>query len=301
MKRNMPTTHCPKPSRILVLCGSLLISALSGCRFSQAPEAAPLPLSQRVTWAGKAALTYSDSLILDEDGKDDTLKRDAVGAIEAPWRVHRFLFAAPDSLELRLLEYREAYWAYAAFQGAAGKSGMARGMFEEGKTLRFLHGAFLGELKAVDGTEIESASVFEKLLFQGEDLILPPKEFAAFPLLGRIPHSERVISSHFLGRPWNGPVFTVGYKCHGDTATAFRSFQQDFKAAKQWMGDWSGKSDTLDWGREIHFQGVDEFRRPLIFWIFSEGAMGFAGCFDTLLSQEYAEKMEKSAILWPKP
>ena len=295
----MPTNNRPKPSRCLVLCGSLLVSALTGCRFSKAPDAAPLPLSQRVTWAGKVALTYSDSSILDR--KNDTLRMDAVEADRTPWRMHRFSFAAPDSLELRLFEYREAYWAYAAFQGAAGMAGIARGMFEEGKTLRFLHGAFLGELKALDGSEIESASLFEKLRFQGEDPILPPKEFAAFPLLGRVPHSERVISSYFLGRPWSGPVFTVGYKCHGDTATAFRAFQQDFKVAKQWMQDWSGKSDTLDWGREIHFQGVDEFRGPLIFWVFSEGVMGFAGCFDTLLSQEYAEKMEKSAILWPKP
>jgi hypothetical protein len=255
-------------------------------------------MSQRVTWDEAIALSYSDSLIQSEGGNEDTL---SLAAVRSPWRVHRFLFAGPDSLELGLFEYREAYWAYAAFQSAAGKAGITRGMFEEGKTLHFLHGALLGELKAMTGSEIEPASLLENLSFQGEDLFLLPKEFAAFPLLGRIPHSERVISSHFLGRQWRGPVFTVGYKCHGDTATAFRAFPQDFNAAKLWIQDWSGKSDTLGWGREIHFQGLDEFHRPLIFWVFSEGIMGFAGCFDTILSQEYAEKMEKSAILWPKP
>lgn len=274
---------------------------LIGCRFSKAPEAAPMPLSSRVTWAGTTASVYSDSLIRDDGGGSGNEEIASPGAGGTPLRLHRFLFAGPDSLELRLLEFRQAYWAYAAFQDVAGKDGMARGMFEEGKTLRFLHGAFLGELRSLNGSEIESATLFDQLLIQNEERALSPKEFAAFPLLGRIPHSERVISSHFLGRQWRGPVFTVGYKCHGDTATAFRAFPQDLKAAKLWMGDWNGKSDTLDWGREIHFHGVDEFRRPLIFKVFSEGAMGFAGCFDTLLSQEYAEKMEKSAILWPKP
>ncbi|MEO6095032.1 MAG: hypothetical protein ABIW76_04930 [Fibrobacteria bacterium] len=235
---------------------------------------------------------------MNESRNGEALSTEAVGA---PWHLHRFLFAGPDSLELRLFEYREAYWAFAAFQGAAGKAGIARGMFENGKSLHFLHGAFLGELQAHREPDIESKSWFEKLVFQGEDLIVTPKEFSAFPLLGRIPHSERVISSHFLGRQWHGPVFTVGYKCHGDTATAFRAFPQDFKAVTDWMLDWSGKSDTLAFSREIHFQGVDEFRRPLIFWIFLEGVMGFSGCFDTILSQEYAEKMEKSLILWPKP
>jgi hypothetical protein len=304
MKCQMPPSDVPKSSRIRFFCASLLISTLIGCRFSKAPETtAPLPLSHRVTWGGVAAMDYSDAPIPNQDGNQGG-KQNALSAAESvgsPWREHRFLFANPDSLELRLIEYREAYWAYAAFQAAAGKAGIARGTFKEGQTLRFLHGVFYGELKALNGAEIEPAALFDKLLFQGEDRSVSPKEFAAFPLLGRVPYSERVISSHFLGRQWRGPVFTVGYKCHDDTATAFRAFPQDFQAAKLWLRDWSGKADTLDWGREIRFQGLDEFRRPLIFWIFSEGIMGFAGCFDPLLSQEYAEKMEKSAILWPKP
>jgi hypothetical protein len=291
MKRNMRISIHTRFSSILLIIAIAPLSTLWGCRFSKTPEAAPLPLSQRVTWSGVIASRYSDSLIRN----DDTL------SIGAPLHIHRFLFAGPDSFELRLSEYREIYWAYAAFQRTAGSEGIVKGVFEEGKTLRFTHGTFLGAMTSSSGEAIEATALREKLDFQGEDFVLLPKEFAAFPLLGRVPHSERVISSDFLGRSWRGPVFTVGYKCHGDTGTAFRAFPQDLKAAKIWIRDWTGKADTLDWGREIHFQGWDEFRRPLIFWIFSDGVIGFTGCYDTLLAQEYAEKMEKIGILWPKP
>jgi hypothetical protein len=264
---------------------------LCGCRLSKEPEAPPLPLSQRVTWLGMPAVSYADSLPPSPDSGQN--------ALELPAGVHEFGFSGPDSARLRLSEYREAYWAYAAFQRSAKPFELADGFYREGDVWFFLHDRFVGELRTAGG--VLAAFPKENLAIQGETLPANPKEFEAFPLLGKIPHSERVIPRHFLGRSWRGPVFTVSYRCHGDTATAFRAFAQNFQEASGWMRDWEGKPDTLNWGREIHFQGWDEFRRPLIFWIFSEGVMGFTGCFDRNLAQEYAEKMEKTAIFWPKP
>ncbi len=273
---------------LLVLTSSL---GIGGCRLSATPEPPPVPFSQKISWVGSQATAYTDSL----PPGADSLETDA------PIRFHRFEFAGSDTVHLRLTEYREGYWAYAAFQRFAQSGELANGLYRDGDTWIILHGSFLGALKKTPGGPIPSEFLKENLRFQGEEWMPLPKEFQAFPLLGRIPHSERVITRHFLGHQWKGPVFTVAYRCHGDSATAFRAFAQNFTEAKGWLKDWNGKRDTLDWGREIHFQGLDEFRRPLIFWIFSEGIMGFEGCFDTVLAQEYAEKMEKTAILWPKP
>ena len=151
----------------------------------------------------------------------------------------------------------------------------------------------------------KSDPLSHNLSFQGEVLFRKPGEFEAFPLLGRIPHSERVISQHFLGLFWQGPVFTVSYRCHQDTATAFRAFAQQPKRVGEWMAAWKGELDSLDWGREIHFQGQDEFRRPLIFWKFSEAVMGFAGLFGPIFGFGICRKNEKNrhfmALIGPKP
>lgn len=265
--------------------------ALDACRFGKEPEAPPLPLSQKVSWGGKVAATYSDSLIVGEDSTQT----------ESPFRIREFSFVGADTLHLRLFEYRQPYYAYAAFQSAASPMELADGFYRNHTALIFHHGRFIGDLQNVQGSLVPAEFLKENLAFAGEDLFSNPKEFDAFPLLGRVPHSERVITRYFLGRTWQGPVFTVSYRCHEDSATAFRAFAQDFQAVKGWMDEWQGKRDTLDWGREIHFQGWDEFNRPLIFWLFSEGAMGFYGCFDPKLAQECAKKMEKTAVLWPKP
>ncbi|HKP97866.1 MAG TPA: DUF6599 family protein [Fibrobacteria bacterium] len=271
-----------------------LTGLFTACRLSQTSESPPLPLSQRVTWKGQVASRYRDSLpaiAVDSDPSREP----------APIRIHSFEFAAPDTLRLRLQEYREAFQAFAAFQKFATPWDMAEGGYRDGNALVFQHGPFLGRLTSAQTGSAFAGFLRENLSFQGEELFSKPGEFSAFPLLGRIPHSERVIPGHFLGRSWNGPVFTVAYRCHADTATAFRAFPQNADTVHTWMQAWKGKSDTLSWGREIHFQGWDEFHRPLILWVFSEGLMGFAGCADPILAGEYAQKMQKTAVLWAKP
>jgi hypothetical protein len=39
----------------------------------------------------------------------------------------------------------------------------------------------------------------------------------------------------------------------------------------------------------------------MIFWVFSEGIMGFSGCFDPELAQGYAENLQKTMVFWHKP
>lgn len=264
------------------------VMVCGGCRFTRESPAPPLELSQKIRWSGSLAVSYADSLIATED----SLRTGNA------FRIHEFGF--PDSTHLRLFEFAHAYGAYAAYQRIAGTEAVAESHFRENSTWRFHHDLFLGELTSPQGQE-QGDELMENLSFRGETLFLKPKEFEAFPLLGRIPLSERVIAEHFLGRDWRGPVFTVAYRCHGDTATAFRAFAQDAGQMEEWMGAWKGDKDSLDWGREIHFQGQDEFHRPLIFWKFSKAVMGFAGCPDTILALNYAQKMKKTAIFWPKP
>lgn len=289
MKRMMPK-HRFKELKRLILLTLAPAFVWTGCRFTQEPPAPPPPFPQTVLWSGQLAETYADSLITSVDSLQSN----------QAFRIHEFGFHSQDSIHLRLFEFAHAYGAYAAFQQSAGQEGIAEGHFRDGDVWRFHHGRFLGEL-ASDPVLSEGDPLTEYLSFQGEVLFLKPGEFEAFPLLGRIPHSERVIADHFLGLPWHGPVFTVSYRCHQDTATAFRAFAQEPKLVGEWMAAWKGDLDSLDWGREIHFHGQDEFRRPLIFWKFSEAVMGFEGCFDPILALEYAEKMKKTAILWPKP
>jgi hypothetical protein len=214
---------------------------------------------------------------------------------------HTYEFTGLDSVRLSLMEFSETWMAYAAFQYSAGPMGMAEGFHRVPGALIFPHGHFLATLESPQAGMAPAAFLRENLVFLGEDLFSKPEEFSAFPLLGRIPHGERVISRDFLGRTWQGPVFTVAYRCHTDTATAFRAWTQNSDSVKSWLTAWKGKTDTLNWGRDLHFQGQDEFHRPLIFWFFPEGVMGFAGCYDPNLAAEYAKKMEKTASFWKKP
>jgi hypothetical protein len=271
----------------------LLVTALSliGCRLSQTPETPPLTLPQKVMWGGSAASRYSDSVSAGADSS----------AFANVLRLHFFEFIDADTLRLQLEEYREAAGAYSVFQQSASLDEMAEGWYRQGNALVFRHGKYLGRLSDSRNEPISGEALKRSLTFQGEELLSKPAEFSAFPLLGRIPNSDRVIPAHFLGCGWRGPVFTAGYRCHGDTATAFRAYVQNRDSARTWIRRWSGKTDTLNWGREIRFKGQDDFHRPLIFWLFSEGVMGFSGCSDSVLAEEYAQKLQKTAVLWPNP
>ncbi len=201
---------------------------------------------------------------------------------------------------MTLREYRTEYWAYAAWQRHAVTTANRDGWLRSGDRWFFRRGVYLGELDSAAGL-FGAETKKGKLAFAGEPESLLPPEFESFPLLGRIVGSERIIASDFLGNAWRGPIFSVAYHCHGDTALAFRGFPQGTDSIKSWMRDWKGRTEGAYPGREWRFIGLDEFRRPMIFWVFSEGVMGFSGCFDPLLAGEYAEKMEKTKVFWHNP
>lgn len=290
--------HAPRLAGFFAALVCLLFAA---CRVPQTPEAELKPWPQRVSWLGHFADAYS------VDSNDDS---SADASAFTPRRAHHFRFAS-DSLQLDLEEFAHAYQAFARFQAQADEQSMADGYFRSGDKLVFLTGRFLGSLRAKTAL-VPTRFLAERLVI--EDGAEPsgkpsaphqlPEEFGAFPLLGKIENSERIYDRDFLGRAWTGPVFSVQYRCGSDTATAFRAFAQN-ESVKAWSKDWSGKQDTLGGllpgQKEFRFDGTDEFRRPLIFWFFSSGVMGLEGCWDPVMAAEYAEKMEKTQVLWPKP
>ena len=267
------------------------------CRFSGNEENPLLPLSSRVFWEGHTALSYS----VDSSGKKGSVPIQDSAARFAGTVTHNLKFVGVDTVSLVLHEYDREYQAFAAFQKEASPAELGDGFYRERNDLVFFHGRFIGELQYTRAGLIPIHFLKENLSFQGEELFIKPPEFKSFPLLGRIPKSERLHAQDFMGRHWQGAVFSVQYLCRGDTATAFRAAHQSEDSLREWMHDWAGHLDTLNWGREIHFQGRNEFHEALVFWVFSDGALGLSGCYDPILAQAYVEKMEKMTVLLPKP
>jgi len=271
----------------------MAILALAGCQRASQAEA-PKPAAERMTWCGRQAGSLRDSVPAD------------TAAAGACIRIHRLEFPGtevPFRVELR--EYRRPYWAFAAWQALA-QGRTQEGFARIGPRWAFVHGAFLG------WTDSSAANLYpeefkERLAFAGEPAIGLPSQFDAFPLLGRIPASERLFLRDFLGGTWPGPIFSVAYHCHGDTALAFRGFAQDPDSLAGSLsgsgisGRWTQENGFLGFGKEKEFQGRDAFGQPLILRIFRGGILGFSGCYDSNLGQEYAEKMRKMQVFWHDP
>lgn len=276
-----------------VLLALVVCLGFGSCRYFQAPLPEPVPLVRRLTWDGLSPDKYAVSPVSQGDSGFVTGLKD----------IHEFEFAGTDSVRLQLRQYDQAHLAFAGFQKRATHSEMSDGYFRKGNGLVFFHGIYAGELRLAHGGMVPAHFLREKLSFQGEPLFLPPPEFATFPLLGRIPHSERVITAHFLGRNWQGPVFSVSYRCHGDTVTAFRAKAYDPKDLEAWLQRRHGSIDTIGWGkeRELRFQGRDEFQRPLVFWIRGNDVVGMEGCFDKELAMEYTRKLSKIQAIEREP
>jgi hypothetical protein len=274
-----------------------LLWVLTGCRLSHETEAT-LPLAQRVTWSGRLPVAVSDSIPSDTD------------STAASIRIHRLEFAGPEGpFHLELREYRTAYWAFAAWQSLAPNR-PREGCFRLGSRWVFAHGPYLGITDSSAGSlypgEFKDRLAFAAERSEGgqsrpEPLFALPSEFESFPLLGRIPGSERVSEGDFLGSRWSGPVFSAEYRCHEDTAIAFRAFPQKAESLEAFSALWKGKREPGPGGQGWRFQGQDEFSRPMIFEVFSEGLMGFSGCFDPATAHEYVEKLRKTQVFWRHP
>jgi hypothetical protein len=257
------------------------VAALAHCKKSSQKAQAAL-VQPEVTWEGQAPTTYAFE--------------DSAGL-----RIHHFAFLGADTLSLTLREFPAEYGAYAEFQKKATANEIAEGFYRDGNALFFQHAKYWGDAQYSRPELITRHFLEKNLVFTGQELFPVPEMFKSFPLLERIPKSERVWTADFLGRKWRGPVFSVAYQCHGDTAMAFRAFPQPKDSVKMWMRPWQGKIDTAGWRHEIHFSGQNEFQEPLIFWFFQEGIVGFKGCIDADLSQDYVEKLKKMTFLVENP
>lgn len=269
---------------ILPVLAALIASlALAGCRTaSQTPPAPPLP--QRITWEGQAPAHVSvDSSLWPRLPKIHTL--DFIGA---------------DSLQIILREYPSDWQAYRFFHEKALPEEIRQGFYREKNSLWFHHGPFLGELRHGRSALIPASFLQERLSLGGEELFRRPEVFRSFPIVGQVPHSERVMPADFLGWSAADTVFAMSYACHGDTALVFRG-QNPVTDSRHWFSAWQGRVDTLKWSGEWRFTGVQDSLHPLIFWIFKGGYLGVSGCFDEFLAEGYAEKMKKMAVLAPDP
>ncbi len=267
------------------LAAVLALLMVVGCRWPYRSDP-PKPLSRKLTWCGRQAALIRDSIPSDTS--------DPAACI----RVQRLEFpgsAAPFSMELR--RYRSPVHAFIVWEEFAGQTRPQEGCVRVGLRWAFIHGPYIGLTDSSAG-DLYPEEFRERLAAAEEPAMVLPAQFEAFPLLGRIPGSERVSMRDFLGGPWSGPVFSVSYPCHGDTAIAFRAIARNSDSLAAWMHSWKGRVDS---GKDWRFEGEDEFGRPMILGFLSGGIVGFSGCFDSEKGREYVEKMRKMQVFWHDP
>ena len=269
-----------------------ILLVLAACNGGRDEEIPAVPVFQRVTWEGRLPIRHiSDSV--PALGEQDI----ASGII----RVHSLDFLGEDTLRLILSEFSRDYLAYRAFQEKATAEEIREGFYREKNSIFFIQGVFLGELRYVRSGLVPASFLKERLSFQNEELFRRPDIFSSFPLAARLPFSERVVSSDFLGQKGMPIAFTASYPCHGDTATLFRGFEPYDSLPDLWIAGWKGETTRAKWSSGRRFSGLQEGNIPVLFWIFKGGVLGIQGCFDPVLARDYAEKMEKMTILVPNP
>jgi hypothetical protein len=269
---------------------STLLLFSAGCERQVELLPPPKPIVERVAWKGAKPSAYH---------------ADSAGLVEH-WpgglrRIHTLEFRSEDSLDLILHEYSQDWQAFRAFLAKARRDEVAQGHYREKNSLFFFHGPFAGELRSAGNSLIPGSYLEERLAFEGEELFRLPEVFKTFPIAGQVPNSEQILTTDFLRPGGSEPLFGMRYRCLGDTSLVFRGFPPFPKEKSVWTQGWNGRVDTLEWGGEWRFRGVDGLGRPLNFWVFEGGYLGVEGCFDPKLAEEYAEKMKKMAILLETP
>jgi hypothetical protein len=268
--------------------GVLVVLALAECRWPLRAEA-PKPLTQRITWCGRSPVRWIDSVPADTAGPENCVR---ILKLEFPGT------ESPFRMEMR--EYRKPSNAFAAWRSLGSAVRTAEGFFRLDSRWAFVHGTYLG-LTDSTAANLYPEEFKERLAFAGEPVFVLPPEFEAFPLVGRIPGSEGLFARDFLGISWQGPIFTVAYDCHGDTAFAFRGNPQSVDSLSHAFSGLNARQESFKKGKSFGFQGEDALGYPIVLKVFPEGVLGFSGCFDSVLTQEYAEKMQKMRFFWHNP
>jgi hypothetical protein len=268
----------------------MAIPVLIGCPVEKrtAPPLTPLP--HRLSWEGRPPSDWIvDSVV---SATDPAFPATGIAR-------HTLTFPGGDTVHL--VEFRRDFQAYRAFQAQAVSEEIRQGFYRSDSSLHFFHGPYLGTVHLSGPGLVPSSYLQERLSIQGEERFRRPRVFESFPVSGQIEYTERVVSPEFLGPGGQEEVFLMRYKCWGDTAVLFRGFSASQDHVQSWLRAWEGTVDTLKWSRDMRFSGFTELEHPLEFWIFKGGYVGVEGCFDTVLAQEYAEKLRKMTVLLGNP
>jgi hypothetical protein len=186
---------------------------------------------------------------------------------------------------LKLLEFDDDVQAYTAFQELAGQpDDIAMGISVYGDRVCFRRGRWIGIL---DAWSWKGEGWFDKALELPGSATLGelPAAFGSMPHRGRIPGSERILTSEFMGQNSTVPVFALKLDCRGDTAWFYAApelrptFADSLVRLQRWH------ADTLKNGLQV---SSDFFELAPTRLLFLRGGMaGVEGCFDENLTKEW--------------
>ncbi len=182
-----------------------------------------------------------------------------------------------DSAEIRLLEFRHDFEAYAVFQRIADPDELVEGFSDRDGRVFFRAGRWLGTSTQLGREDLRSK------------LDLPhggwgtPELFASMIHQGRISHSERVLFE-FLGTNPPVPVFSVQLDCHGDSAWIYASPGMPDLFASE-IAHRPGYS--MDSASGVAVGGDSGAMDPIRLEFFEHGMVGIEGCFDSALTTRW--------------
>lgn len=268
----------------------LLSTVFYACENPQKSVSQQIPISHRVLWKGQPPVSYS----LDSNSQTDTFF-----SIKVLGK-HVFQFSGLDSITLTLLEFADEETPFLALQNQFENIEVAEGVINKQNQSIFYHSPYLCVVSYPMVSQIPTRFLKESLVFVEEDLNQLPKKFHSFPLAGRIKNSERIFIDEFLGQRWASPIYSVQYFLNGDTVTLFRMSPQSSLTSRHFTLHKDTRKFDL-WNRELHFEGDDGFRKPVAIWASKVSAYGVFGCYDSLQTVDYAQKLKKMEVLWTNP
>ncbi len=128
---------------------------------------------------------------------------------------------------------------------------------------------------------------------------LKPAIFFSFPLSGRVENSEFVVPRWFLGREKLGETVGASFKCYGKTGVLFRSFSWDAQKQFEELKNGFRIFQKSEFGDFKQFWGETEYGEPLLLRTNRWGYLGFLGCFDKNIAEEWVEKASQMDALVP--
>jgi hypothetical protein len=190
---------------------------------------------------------------------------------------------------LRLLDFGGELEAYAAFQELAWlPEDVAAGVTVHGDRVCFRRGKWIGMVEAWNWKDVEA---FDRALALPGAPVAGgiPALFGSMVHQRRLPGSERILTTHFMGLKIASPVFSVRVDCQGDTAWVYASQGLRKSAATaftaQLLRSPGWRVDTLSDGIQVS-RTLSELP-PAILWFSNRGMVGVEACFDEDLTKNW--------------